>query len=82
MMDVSADTNLIPPRLRQYPVQSFVPEKAIVVKRDSIERQYRFQQPHGADAIHRRYDGNRYDATRCLQFPDDYQVGRLVDVYA
>lgn len=81
-MLISSHTNLIPYEQRRYPLQPFGAEDMTVVRRRSIARHNRFQQPPAADTIQRRHYGERYDRTHCLHYCEDYQKGRRVDIYA
>ena len=87
-MVVSSSYNLIPYPDHHYPIQLYIPENALANQnpgQESIERHSRFRQPHStiqAGAIHFDTPHNRYDASRCLQYSEVDQVGRLIDIYA
>ncbi len=87
-MVVSSNYNLIPCPAHHYPIQPYISENAAAYPdpgQESIERHNRFRQPHSditAGAVHFNIPGSRYDVSRCLQYSDADQVGRLVDIYA
>jgi hypothetical protein len=87
-MVVSSNYNLIPYPTHHYPIQAYISDNAAAYPdpgKESIERHNRFRQPHSdimADTIYFNIPGSRYDVSRCLQYCDADQVGRLVDIYA
>ena len=87
-MVISSKYNLIPYPDHHYPIQPYISENALIDQhpgQKSIERLNRLRQPYSnikASAIHFDMPDNRYDASRCLQYSDADQVGRLLDIYA
>jgi hypothetical protein len=49
---------------------------------DSIEHHYHFKRPPLDKMTTANPIGNQYNSNQCLHFADDYQVGRLIDLYA
>ena len=81
-MVISSNTNLIPCDQRHYPVQPYVPKDTIMMIQDSVAHHYRFKRSPADKMTAAIPIGNQYDSHQCLHFADDYQVGRLVDLYA
>jgi len=87
-MVVSSNYNLIPYPDHHYPIQPYTPENALVNQhsgQESIERHNRFRLPRSTiktGAVHFDMSHNNYDVSRCLQYSDTDQVGRLLDIYA
>ena len=87
-MVVSSNHDLVPYRDHHYPIQPYISENALADQypgQESIERHNRFRRPRSdikAGAIHFDIPGNRYDVSRCLQYSDADQVGRLLNLYA
>jgi hypothetical protein len=87
-MVISSNCNLIPYPDHHYPIEPYVPQNALVNQhsgQESIQRHHRFGQPRltiKTGAIHFDMPHKRYDDSRCLQYSDADQVGRLLDIYA
>ena len=87
-MVVSSNYNLIPYPDHHYPIQPYISDNAMARQhhgQESVERHDRFQRPPAefkAGDILFDIPDSGYDISRCLHYCDEYQVGRLIDIYA
>ena len=81
-MVITSDANIIVSDQRHYPVRPVMPGNTVVVREDAVRHHYSYEQAPLAKRTSGDNSGNRYTSNQFLQYADDYQIGRLIDLYA
>ena len=81
-MVITSDANLIVYDQRHHPVQPFLPENATMPQKHTLRHYYRNEQTPLDKMTIASHNANRYNGNQFLHYADDYQIGRLIDLYA
>ncbi len=80
-MVITSDANIIVSDQRHYPVRPAPPGNTVLMREDAVRRHYSCEQAPLDKMTPGDHSGNRYTSNQFLQYADDYQLGRLIDLY-
>lgn len=81
-MVITSDANLIDYDQRHHPVQPYLPESTMMPQEDAVRHYYRYEQTPLDKMTTTSHTANRYNSSQFLHYADDYQIGRVIDLYA
>lgn len=81
-MVITSDANLIAYDQRHHPLQPFLPENAGLMAENLVQHHYCHEQMPLDKMTAADHNANRYDSHQFLYYAGDYQIGRLIDLYA
>jgi hypothetical protein len=81
-MVITSDANIIVYHQGHHPAQPFLPESTVMPPENSIRHYDDYEQTPLDKTTTASHNANRYNNSQFLHYAEDYQIGRLIDLYA